>query len=83
VIKVLESWLTPEEFVGFLKGNVIKYQARAQEEGWCSGLRQGGLVCSAIGGLYEERRMTISAKVIADSVSAARHPPDHHADNVA
>lgn len=29
VIKVLEAWLTREEFVGFLKGNVIKYEARA------------------------------------------------------
>lgn len=25
----MESWLTPEEFRGFLKGNVIKYIARA------------------------------------------------------
>lgn len=33
VIKVLEAWLTPEEFVGFLKGNVIKYQARARLKG--------------------------------------------------
>lgn len=30
VIKVLEAWLTPDEYVGFLKGNVIKYQARAR-----------------------------------------------------
>lgn len=30
VIKVLEAWLTPEEFAGFLKGNVITYQARAR-----------------------------------------------------
>lgn len=30
VIKVLEAWLTPEEFRGFLKGNVIKYNARAR-----------------------------------------------------
>ncbi|WP_024516965.1 DUF3310 domain-containing protein [Bradyrhizobium sp. Tv2a-2] len=28
-IKVLEAWLTPQEVVGFLKGNVIKYQSRA------------------------------------------------------
>lgn len=26
---VMESVLTPEEFVGFLKGNVIKYSMRA------------------------------------------------------
>lgn len=33
VIKVLENWLTTDEFVGFLKGNVIKYQARARAKG--------------------------------------------------
>lgn len=25
----MESWLTKEEFIGFLKGNIIKYLARA------------------------------------------------------
>ncbi len=30
VIKVLQAWFTPEEFRGFLKGNVIKYEARAR-----------------------------------------------------
>lgn len=29
VIKVLEATLTPEEFVGFLRGNAIKYTMRA------------------------------------------------------
>lgn len=33
VIKVLEAWLTPEEYRGFLKGNVIKYEARAARKG--------------------------------------------------
>ncbi|MDB6104107.1 MAG: hypothetical protein JWO52_4106 [Gammaproteobacteria bacterium] len=33
VIKVLEAWLTPDEFIGFLKGNVIKYEARARHKG--------------------------------------------------
>lgn len=28
-IKVLEAWLTPEQFIGFLRGNAIKYQSRA------------------------------------------------------
>ena len=28
-IKVLRAWLTPEEFKGFLRGNVIKYVSRA------------------------------------------------------
>jgi hypothetical protein len=30
---VMESWMTPEEFKGFLKGNVIKYIARSEEKG--------------------------------------------------
>lgn len=29
VIKVLASWMTPEEFAGFCLGNVIKYVSRA------------------------------------------------------
>lgn len=33
VVKVLEAWLTPEEFRGFLKGNVLKYLARAKKKG--------------------------------------------------
>jgi hypothetical protein len=28
-IKVLEAWLTPEQFIGFCRGNTIKYQSRA------------------------------------------------------
>jgi hypothetical protein len=33
VIKVLKAWLTSEEYRGFLKGNVIKYTARARKKG--------------------------------------------------
>lgn len=33
VIKVLENWLTPEEFIGALKFNVFKYNARARLKG--------------------------------------------------
>lgn len=32
VIKVLEEWLTPEEFVGALKFNIHKYLARAAKK---------------------------------------------------
>jgi hypothetical protein len=32
VIKVLQAWLTPEEFRGFCKGNVIKYHARTKDD---------------------------------------------------
>ena len=33
VIKCLEAWLTPEEFLGFLKGNAIKYLSRLGRKG--------------------------------------------------
>jgi len=33
VIKVLEHWLTPEEFRGALKFNIHKYLARAAKKG--------------------------------------------------
>jgi hypothetical protein len=29
----MESWLTPEEFAGYLRGNAIKYLARAGRKG--------------------------------------------------
>jgi len=32
-IKVLEAWLTPEQFIGFCRGNAIKYQSRAGKKG--------------------------------------------------
>lgn len=25
----MKAWLTPEEYIGYLRGNIIKYQARA------------------------------------------------------
>ena len=34
-IKVLEAWLTPEQFIGFCRGNTIKYQSRAGKKGDC------------------------------------------------
>lgn len=34
-IKVLEAWLSPQEFIGFLKGNVIKYLSRAGKKSDC------------------------------------------------
>lgn len=32
-IKVLEAWLSPEELIGFLKGNALKYLSRAGKKG--------------------------------------------------
>jgi hypothetical protein len=31
--KAMESWLTPEQFAGFLRGNAIKYLARCDVKG--------------------------------------------------
>lgn len=33
VIKVLQHWLTPEEYLGFVKGNTLKYLARQGKKG--------------------------------------------------
>ena len=32
-IDLLKSWLSPDEYAGFLRGNVIKYLARYKEKG--------------------------------------------------
>lgn len=32
-IKCLQAWLTPAQFVGFLRGNAIKYLSRAGKKG--------------------------------------------------
>lgn len=39
-IKVLEAWLTPEEYIGFLKGNSIKYQSRHRQKGGAQDLEK-------------------------------------------
>ena len=31
--EAMEAWMSPEEFRGFLRGNVIKYVARCNEKG--------------------------------------------------
>lgn len=33
VIKVLRAWRAPAEYAGFLRGNVVKYVARAPRKG--------------------------------------------------
>ena len=40
VINVLKAWLTKEQYVGFLRGNIIKYQARYQQKGGAKDLRK-------------------------------------------
>jgi len=42
VIKVLEAWLTREEFIGALKFNIIKYQARAAKKNGAQDYEKAG-----------------------------------------
>lgn len=36
----MQAWMTPDEFQGFLRGNVIKYIARAHLKGGVEDLRK-------------------------------------------
>lgn len=55
VIKVLEAWLTPDEFIGFLKGNVIKYLARSRQKGGVEDVRKAEWYQKALTA-FEDRR---------------------------
>lgn len=37
----MQAWMSPAEFCGFLRGNVIKYIARANDKGGIEDLRKG------------------------------------------
>lgn len=36
----MEAWMTPEQFAGFLRGNAIKYLARADRKGGLDDIRK-------------------------------------------
>ena len=38
----MQAWMTPEEFKGYLRGNVIKYAARCNKKGGLEDLRKAG-----------------------------------------
>jgi hypothetical protein len=38
--KAMESWMTPEQFAGFLRGNAIKYLARCDVKGGIDDIRK-------------------------------------------
>lgn len=38
--EAMESWLSPDEFAGFLRGNVIKYMARFRDKGGVEDVRK-------------------------------------------
>ena len=36
----MEAWMTPEQFKGYLRGNVVKYVARCDDKGGLEDLRK-------------------------------------------
>lgn len=67
VIKVLAAWLTPDEYAGFLKGNVIKYLARCR--------LKGGAEDVAKAKWYQDELARVSiARAVAEP---ARGPGEH------
>lgn len=38
--EAMEAWMTPEQFVGFLRGNIIKYIARCDDKGGVEDLKK-------------------------------------------
>lgn len=60
VIKVLEAWLTPEQFEGFLRGNAVKYQARYDKKGGIEDLKKAGWYLQRLGELLEKRNAPTS-----------------------
>ena len=39
-IKVLKKWMSEEQYVGFLKGNIIKYLCRSEKKNGTEDLRK-------------------------------------------
>lgn len=39
-IKVLKEWMSEEQYVGFLKGNIIKYLCRSEKKNGTEDLRK-------------------------------------------
>lgn len=39
-IKVLENWMSPSEFKGFLRGNILKYLCRSEKKNGLEDLKK-------------------------------------------
>jgi hypothetical protein len=55
----MEAWLTPEQFIGFLKGNVIKYMARCENKGGWEDLKKGQHYLNKLLEIYPKERKII------------------------
>lgn len=56
-IKVLESWLSPEEYAGFCKGNIIKYLSRAALKGGTEDVRKASWYAARLARYQQDRGM--------------------------
>lgn len=65
VIKVLEAWFTPEEFIGFLKGNAIKYMARHRDKGGAEDLQKAAWYSKRLAEFDEKREKGLPQQVPA------------------
>lgn len=54
VIKVLRAWLSRDEFIGFLKGNIIKYQARAAKKSGAQDYAKSAWYAAYLDGFMKE-----------------------------
>jgi len=67
VIKVLEAWLTKDEMIGFLKGNVIKYQARALRKAGAEDYAKAAWYGNYLAEMYRRRPPTNPNDLHADT----------------
>ena len=52
----MESWLSPEQFKGYLRGNIIKYIARYDDKGGVEDLKKAQHYLSKLLEQYERNR---------------------------
>lgn len=53
--EAMEAWMTPEQFVGFLRGNAIKYLARCDAKGGIEDLKKAQHYLNKLIEFSEER----------------------------
>lgn len=59
VIKVLEHWLTVEEFIGAMKFNIVKYQARSLRKGGLQDLEKSAWYARYLVGFVERNQRKV------------------------
>jgi hypothetical protein len=68
-IKVLEAWLTPEQFAGFCRGNALKYLSRAGRKGdIVTDLRKAAFYAEYEAKFHERRALAVP-RLVTDSAA--------------